>query len=42
MLSIYKVTYGPANPFQYVVRLVYNGGSFEELIQNFVKRFIYR
>ena len=39
MLSIHKATYGPANPFQYVVRLVHNGGSFDELMQNFVKKF---
>ncbi len=39
MLSIHKATYGPANPFQDVVRLVDNGGSFDELMQNFIKRF---
>lgn len=40
ILSIHKATYGPANPVQYVVRLVDNGGSFEELIQNFVNKFV--
>ena len=39
MLSIHKATYGPANPFQDVVRLVHNGGSFDELMKNFVNRF---
>lgn len=40
MISINKATYGKANPFQDVARLVDNAGDFESIMKDFVEKFI--
>lgn len=40
MLTIQKATYGSANPYEYVVRVVENAGDFDKLMVNFLNRFI--
>ena len=40
ILSIQRGTYGPANPFQYVVEMVENAGVFDENMIKFVNKYI--
>lgn len=40
ILSIQRATYGPANPFQYVVRTVEDAGIFDENMIRFVNKHI--
>lgn len=40
ILTFQRATYGPANPFQYVARVVDNAGDFEEKMVGFIKKYI--
>lgn len=40
ILSIQRGTYGPANPFQYVVTMVEDAGIFDEIMANFINKYI--